>query len=176
MSTNKGEALTFVKPGAGMKDAVLGFRDAFYAAGERVINGSAGLDFYPDFETWLAYLHGIERGEACFVPSHVYFALRGSEIVGVLDIRPKLPAEKATYGHIGYAVRPACRGQGVAMAMTAWGVEELRRQGVSDILAACYDGNEASQHVLEACGFALTGTELEESSGRQVLNFVNTRY
>ncbi len=175
MPTNNSEPLSFVKPDESMKAAALAFRDAFYAAGERVINGSGGLDFYPDFETWLAYLRRVECGEEeGFVPSRVYFAVRGSEIAGVLDIRPTLPPEKATYGHIGYAVRPACRGQGVAAAMTAWGVEALRAQGVSDILAACYDGNGASRHVLERCGFTLAGTELEEGTGKRVLNFVNT--
>ena len=174
MTTNKAGALTFVKPDENMKDVALSFRDAFYAAGERVINGSGGLDFYPDFETWLGYLRRVERGEEeGFVPSRIWFAVQNSEIVGVLDIRPALPPEKATFGHIGYAVRPDSRGQGVAGAMCAWGVAELRRQGVSDILAACYDGNGASRRVLEACGFALAGTELEEQTGKRVLNFIN---
>ncbi len=167
--------LEFLRPWDVPEEAVTAFRDAFFAAGERVINGSGGLDFYPDWATWISYLQRVESGEEeGFVPSRVYFArLAGSEEpAGVLDIRPGLPPEKEYFGHMGYAVRPDCRGQGVASAILDYGVRCLRDSGLQEIAVHCYETNTASQRVLENYGFVLDSQYQDKNDGLNVLKYL----
>lgn len=169
--------LTFVKPVAGMRAEVMVFLNAFFEAGETVVNGSVGLDMMKDYDAWLGYVQRLNTGEEEGLglgPTEVYFARNeGGKIVGVLDLRPGLPAAKYHWGHIGYSVAPEYRGHGYAPEMLSWGVDALRRRGAGDILAATYEDNTASGRVLKKCGFLQTGSYLEPETGRRVINYTN---
>lgn len=172
--------LEFIRPTAGMKRKALDFRDCFYAAGERTINGSGGLDFFEDYESWLDSIQKVECGEdPGIVPSaSIRFAClkdeTSCEIVGILDIRPALPQSKAAFGHLGYATLPAHRRKGIATQMVAWGVEQLRQKGVGDVLASVYADNAASISVLEKCGFLKKGM-FKDESGKEIIQYVNVK-
>ena len=167
------EKLCFLQPSEEQKTDALAFCADFYENGETVINGSGGLDFFPEYETWLAYLRGIESGEEeGFVPSHVWFAAdEKGRLVGIIDIRPRLPAEKMKYGHIGYAVAPTYRRRGYARQMLHWAVDALHKYGVGRIRVAGYEENVASRRLLETSGFKQIGSYSEEASGKTVLEY-----
>ncbi|MDL2293500.1 GNAT family N-acetyltransferase [Ruminococcaceae bacterium OttesenSCG-928-D13] len=168
--------LEFARPERWMRDEVLKFRDAFTAAGEKIINGSGGLDFYPDFETWFSYHQKCQSGEIENTFCSEIWLVRSadsSELVGILDIRPTLTEDKRHYGHLGYAVLPGRRGKGVATAMLAWAVDTLRRAGVTNIYASVYADNGPSIKVLEKSGFLQKGMYKEEDSGKEIVQYVN---
>ncbi len=176
MSDRLGASLVFLRPTPQMAAEVLAFKERFFAAGEQVINGSGGLDFYPDVATWLAYLARVRAGEEeGFVPSDIWFARAGEDgpLVGILDIRPTLPPKKMCFGHMGYAVVPGERNKGVAGAMVAWGVRRLRDAGVDEVLACCYEDNEPSRRTLEKNGFTKYGFTIEEETGKTILQYKN---
>lgn len=163
--------LNFIKPTTAIKDDILSFMDSFYAAGETVVNGCGGLDFYKDFDHWLAYLGRVERGEEeGFVPSRIWFAAdEAGQLVGVVDLRPQLPAAKLAFGHLGYSVAPPFRRQGHATAMARWATGRLVQAGVSPVRACCYEANEPSRKTLEKTGYTLVGSYLEPESDKNVL-------
>ena len=169
--------LEFIRPTPGMKKQAMHFRDGFYAAGEKTINGSGGLDFFPDFETWLTNIQRVESGEEPGIaPSAcIRFAVDADtrELVGILDIRPALPENKLHFGHLGYATLPGRRGSGIATGMVRWGVEQLRAKGVKDILASVYADNGPSIKVLEKCGFLKKGMFKDEDNGKEIIQYVN---
>ncbi len=162
--------LEYVKPDEGLEAEVLRFRDSFYQSGERVINGSGGLDFFGSYSEWLENARAVEAGEReGLVPSRIRLVREvGGPLVGIVDIRPTLPAEKRGYGHIGYAVAPAFRRRGIASAILSWGTGMLRSAGVRQVLACCYEENRASRGVLEKGGFTLAESYTEPESGRTV--------
>ncbi|MDL2218933.1 GNAT family N-acetyltransferase [Ruminococcaceae bacterium OttesenSCG-928-O06] len=169
----KAPTLRFVQPDESLRGEIEAFAQSFYAAGEDTINGSGGLDFFPSFATWLRYLRRVEAGEEeGLVPSVVRFAqAEGGRLLGVVDIRPALPAEKLHFGHVGYATAPPYRGRGVGSAMLAWALAQLRGAGVGDIIACCYADNLPSRRVLEKGGFARRTARTEEETGKRILEY-----
>lgn len=170
------KALVFEKPCPAAKPRVLAFAQAFYSQGEKTINGSAGLDFYPTYEEWLAYLGRVERGEEeGFVPSQVWLARNeAGDMVGILDIRPTLPESKLKFGHIGYAVAPAHRRRGHATHMLRWGTARLQAAGVNPVVACCHAQNIASVRTLERGGYRRTGSYIDPEEDDTVLVFWHT--
>ena len=59
------ENLTLIPPTKANKTAILAFKNEFFQAGERVINGSAFLD-QMDYEEWLENIRR-NRGYVCYV-------------------------------------------------------------------------------------------------------------
>lgn len=168
----EGFTLEFVRPTAQREKEIAAFAQSFYDAGETVINGSGGLDFYDTQAEWLAALHRIETGEdEGFLPSHVYLAQQkeSKKIVGIVDIRPTLPPEKYDWGHIGYAVAPGCRRKGFATQIARWAAAKLREAGAQNVFACCYEENTASLAVLAKAGFVPTGSYIYEGDGKTVL-------
>ena len=154
------------KPTPGDEAAVQAFMDSFAKAGETVVNGSAGLDIDRDYPKWLAYLADIAAGDEGFVPSEVYLAkTEGGAVAGILDVRPRLPKAKESFGHIGYAVAPPCRRRGVAAQMLHFGTELLQNAGVTPVIACCYAENASSVGVLEKGGYRRRGFYTDEGGG-----------
>lgn len=158
------EKVSIEKPGAEDEGVVQAFLDSFIAAGESVVNGSAGLDMDRDYQKWQAYLARIEAGAPdVFLPSLVYIAKTADgQVAGILDIRPGLPQGKEHFGHIGYAVAPPFRRRGVAAQMVAFGTKILEDAGVDPAIACCYADNLASIATLEGCGYKRNGFYTEQ--------------
>lgn len=85
-----------------------------------------------------------------------FWLVAGPHYVGRVSLRRDIdvPSE-AMAGHIAYAVRPGFRGRGFGHRALALGIEELRRQGVGDVLILCEADNGASIKMIEAAGGAL---------------------
>jgi predicted acetyltransferase len=80
----------------------------------------------------------------------------GPDLVGRVSVRHALsPLLLEIGGHVGYAVRPAFRGRGLATAMLRASVHRLAGLGVTEVLVTCDDDNPASAAVIERCGGVL---------------------
>ena len=74
----------------------------------------------------------------------------GEEVVGFLALRHSLTAWLLEEGgHIGYAVRPARRGQGHASRALALAVRRSAELGLDRVLLTCDEDNDASRRTIE---------------------------
>jgi predicted acetyltransferase len=76
------------------------------------------------------------------------------------------PALAASYGHIGYGVRPGERRKGYATAMLRHALEVCRTKGLSEVILGCYKDNIASVRTILKCGGVLTAENNNYSEGR----------
>lgn len=67
-------------------------------------------------------------------------------------------------GHIGYSVRPAARGRGIAKEALKLGLAEAAALDIAPVLVCCAQTNGASRAVIEACGGQLE--DVREDSRR----------
>lgn len=88
------------------------------------------------------------------VPSTAYFFVdRAGRVLGAVDFRHELNDYLLHYaGHIGYGIRPSCRGKGLAPYMLALCLEKAKEHGLARVLVTCSDTNLASAGTIEACG------------------------
>lgn len=111
------------------------------------------------FDAWVEVLLANERGEQVaegFVASTTRWVVEGERIVGLISLRHELNDSLLREGgHIGYAVRPADRGRGVASAALALMLDECRRLGIDPVLVTCDEDNAASRRVIEKAGGVL---------------------
>jgi predicted acetyltransferase len=91
------------------------------------------------------------------------------QIVGRVSIRHELNDFLASYGgHIGYAVRPACRRRGYATALLRHGLTVTRSLGISRALVVCDVGNEASEKAIIRSGGELENVvEMPDGAGKR---------
>ncbi len=83
----------------------------------------------------------------------------GSSVVGRVSLRPQIgTAPDELTGHIAYEVFPAFRRRGFGHRALALGMDELRKQGVGDLLLLCEEDNLASVKIIEAAGGRLEKT------------------
>jgi len=141
------------------------FKDEFFEAQEKVINGSALLDQMA-YEPWLISTTNnrqkttVKRGWAV---SDTFFATTKSDnrIIGIIDIRHSLTndALKNYFGHIGYAVRPSERKKGYATKILKKGLEHAKTLHIEKVMLGCYSDNVASIRTIERCSGKLTETK-----------------
>jgi len=92
-------------------------------------------------------------GEAERVPYSHLWLTDGHEFLGAFSVRYRLSSHlRFRGGHIGYAVRPAKRGQGLATAGLKLILEHARAAGIGRALLTCADTNLASATVIERNG------------------------
>ena len=144
----KGETLSarleLVKPQSEHEAMVRAYRQAFLDAGE-VCNGSSGLEFMEDYETWRTVnAVGANPG---WVKGDTFLALDAQgQMVGILNIRHELNARlEELGGHIGYSIHPALRRRGYATELLGLALAYCRDTlGLKQVLIHCYDDNAAS--------------------------------
>jgi len=109
------------------------------------------------WDTYLRWLAlgsaGLDQGDG-IVPSTFLVAEADGQLVGRCDLRWWLTESLYDFdGHIGYAVRTAWRGRGVATAMLAHCVELARTTlDTPAVLVTCDRGNASSAAVIRRCG------------------------
>ena len=122
---------------------------------EKMIPGA--LDHLEDMgvEAWLerSIAHRIHVPAPLVTETTYLFLDSMQRLAGALSIRHMLnDALLKTGGHIGYGIRPSCRGKGWAPYMLALGLEEAKKMGLERVLITCLDTNLASAATIEACG------------------------
>jgi len=136
--------------------------DARLAHGELQADNFSFLLGWDPQEPWAGYLRrcaehrlgvGVQPG---WVPSTFLGACLGAALVGRISIRHSLNEFLASFGgHIGYCVRPAHRGQGLAGEILRQGLIVARAEGIERVLVTCDEGNLASARVIERNGGVL---------------------
>ena len=83
-----------------------------------------------------------------------YFVIdENSRLVGATSLRHYLTVEGLhTWGHIGYGVRPAERGNGYAVRMLRLMLEQAKEKKIRKVLVGVHEGNIASRRTVEKCG------------------------
>jgi len=86
--------------------------------------------------------------------------------VGRISIRHRLNDYLSIVGgHIGYAVVPSFRRQGLATEMLRQGLIIARSDGVDRVLVTCDDDNEGSFRAVERCGGVFESVVQGEADG-----------
>lgn len=91
-----------------------------------------------------------------YMPQTTYVLVAEGKPVGFGKLRPQLnEALRRHGGHIGYSIRPSCRGQGLGKLLLAELMREARLRGLDQVLLTCDEANAASRGVIESQGGVL---------------------
>jgi predicted acetyltransferase len=112
------------------------------------------------FEEWVDWLGRMERPDEALpegrVASSNRWILRDGRVVGTIAVRHALtPSLLVEGGHIGYAVRPAARGQGIAREALGLALRLAASRGIDPVLVTCDASNIASARTITSCGGVL---------------------
>lgn len=144
-------------PTAAQRVQVEEFKQAFQQAGEDTINGSCGLTAFHataiGFSIWSGFGRAENRNR---VPSFTFLAGDGKQLFGIIDIRLQLTQAHYYSGHIGYSVRPDCRGRGIGTELLRLGLEKARKLGLGRVMLSCQENNLASRKIIETNGGRLS--------------------
>ena len=126
-----------VRPTAAQKEQALQFRQEFFDAGERVINGSELLDQTESYEVWLeAVTANTDPASVnpAWVVTDTFFAVdEAGRIVGIIDLRHTLNDFLKDFGNCGYSVRPSERRKGFATEMLRQLLGTAREAGMTEL-------------------------------------------
>ena len=150
------DRLELVAPKQGHKIAVMGFREEFLKAKER-ISGGAGLEQADNYEDWLGHKYIPHYG---LVDEAVFLAFDSvGNFIGISDIRLGTNGFIQTYaGQIGYSVRPSQRRKGYAPEILRLTLESAPQYGLQKILITCNEPNIASAKIIGKNGGVLEKT------------------
>ena len=109
-----------------------------------------------EFPSWLKRQHEISLGiniPEGKVPQTTYWLYDGDVPAGMCKLRTVLsPALAKRGGHIGYAIAPFARGQGLGKEQLRLVLMEAKKQGLTRALITVRNHNTASIHVALANG------------------------
>lgn len=166
-----------IEPTVRLHRAWLEARDEW---GRGVHQDGAGLrpadevDSAAGFAAWVARLRAEEDVTRPAEPGWVHCTYRwiveGDRPLGAIALRHELNDRLLAHGgHIGYGVRPAERGRGLAR----WAVGEMlpvaRELGIDRVLITCDDDNLASARTIERSGGVLQ--DVTEPEGKPVRRY-----
>src|SRR5438477_470101 len=93
------------------------------------------------------------------VPETVLWGVSGDEFLGRIAFRHTLNDFLRTFGgHVGFAVRPSARGQGVASEMLRRVLASSRARALGRVLLTCDEDNTASRRIIEKHGGIAAGS------------------
>lgn len=151
--------LILVAPHLSWLDETRRYIDAFRSLGMSHIPGLLPDSLLDDPPALIEKVNAFSRGDGLppgWVPSTTWFGVRGSTLVGNINVRHQLvPALENFGGHVGYAVHPDHRKQGHASRMLQLVLPEARNLGLQRLLFTCDDANLASARVIEKNGGTL---------------------
>ena len=160
--------IRLVRPSYELAASYAAMRDAFMAAGEDDWTGKQAIA-HRNVDEYITMVLNWSQGEDLpknWGPADEYWILKDDVVVGDCGIRhPLTPQLEQWGGHIGYAVHPAYRNQGIATFAMREGLRLLADKGVAEALVTCAHDNVASIHVIEKFG----GMRIEDSRRRRYL-------
>ena len=93
------------------------------------------------------------------VPCDYFWIADDGEVVGFIAFRRELNDWLRNYGgHIGYAVRPSRRRQGIARTALDLVLDRARAEGYDRVMFTCDDDNAGSYRTIEGAGGVLQDT------------------
>jgi len=148
--------LRLVRPSIEHKEAALVFKQAFFDAGEKVIDGSELLDHMDSYEEWLSFVTDNTNPQTIrkkSVPTDTYFALDNQDkIVGIIDLRRELNDFFRDFGHSGYSVVPTERRKGYATLMLEIVKRRAVELGLNEIQLSALRSNIPSVRTIQKNG------------------------
>lgn len=160
------EKLVLVTPTRQFSDQIMSFRQELLQSGSSM-DGCGSLRRTENPEDWFREVEALSKEET--LPANrvvstqfLYVRERDDRIVGMIQIRHELNDYLRNYaGHIGYCVRPSERQKGYAKQMLHDCLSYCRKLGLTKVLVACIDSNEASRRTILANGGVYESTVLE---------------
>lgn len=155
-----GLVIALVRPDAGRHsewlDLVAEF-DGAYLDGAGLHDQDVALLADPViFESWIRGLADQELGEDLpegRVPCTNRWIYRDGNLLGTINLRHRLNDRLIhNGGHIGYAVRPSARRQGVAGEALRLMLGQARALRIDPVLVCCHEDNGPSRRLIEAAG------------------------
>ncbi len=140
--------LSFVFPTYEHRNDVLDFYIEFEKNNETCI----GYNNNKDFEKWLCEMHNRKIGKNLpngYVRENFYLCYDNDEMVGVFSLKFELTQFLLNFGgHIGYAVIPSKRNNGLATKILEQGLNIAKTLSFEKILVVCDEDNYASEKVI----------------------------
>lgn len=140
--------LSFILPTYENKNDVL----AFYTEFEKNNETCIGYNDYEDFDKWLCGMYNRKAGTNLpdgHVRENFYLCYDINEMVGVFSLKFELTPFLLNFGgHIGYAVMPSKRNNGLATQMLMQGLDIAKSFNFEKILCVCDEDNCASEKVI----------------------------
>ena len=153
------------RPDVGLHREWLDFMDRYSAEPAHIPGASVDADLGAladpgAFAAWVQRLLDAEGGQGVrdgWVAASARWVVRNGEIVGVIALRHELNDHllHVEGGHIGYAVAPHARRQGVASEALRLALLDAAGMGINPVLVTCDDDNVASAGVIEKAGGVL---------------------
>lgn len=166
--------IRLVEPNSVHKEGIRDFKDAFPVT-KNGIEGTSELAFTTDIAEWISQMEANKDWktiQAGWVPGIQYLAVIEGTVVGMLNLRLSLNDYLLNYsGHIGYSVRPSCRGNGYGSEMLRLALVEAKKSGLTKILVTCADDNSGSVKVIENNHGIMEDKRLDQRNGQ-----LNRRY
>ena len=138
----------FVLPTENNEKDVLDFYKEFEEKGECCI----GFQFHNDYKKWLKQMTNRKEGKNLpegYVKENFYLCYEDNQLVGVFSLKFELTDYLLHYGgHIGYAVRPSRRNNGLATQILKQGLTIAKDNHLKKVLAAVNEDNLASIQVI----------------------------
>lgn len=157
--TAMNKKIKLIVPTIENKEEALRFRQSFFDAGERTIDGSELLGKKESYEEWLSYITDNASAESVrngCVLTDTYFAVDCNDnIVGIIDFRHELNDFFKDFGHSGYSVLPAKRRKGYATEMLRLIVEKAKADGLREIQLSALRSNIPSVKTIKNNGGVL---------------------
>lgn len=151
--------IKLVVPSVEYKDSYINAVIEFQKEKDSKISGYQELsikDLEVDFEGHIKKLlnlsqnYDIPKG---FVPTTVFWIVKGRKFIGRVQIRHVLDEYFFKYGgHIGYNVRPSERRKGYGTKALELGLIEAKKLGIQKVLVTCDNNNLPSKKIIEANG------------------------
>lgn len=137
------------------------------------------FDLTGDFAGWCEQTSARADGRDLrdgWVRSAWQVALLDGDVVGRVSTRFEMTEVLRTVGgHIGFMVRPAYRGRGIAGVLLRHGLDLLAAEGIDQALLTCDDGNRASAAVIERAGGVLQDVHVDEEVRKRRYHVPTTR-
>ena len=155
--------LRLIKPCPELENAYEDFRADWKANHDKIIPAAVcGVWFYY-VKLQFFFPPGVYISVAGLVPATVFFLQdETGRILGAIDIRRQLNDYLLSYGgHIGYGIRPSCRGKGLAAQMLFMALPIAKELGIDRALVTCDKNNPASAKTILRCGGVLEDERLE---------------
>jgi predicted acetyltransferase len=150
------EKIKLIIPTIDNKEEALRFKQSFFDAGEKTIDGSELLDRMESYEEWLSYVTDNANAESLrdgCVLTDTYFSVDcNGNIVGIIDFRYELNDFFKDFGHSGYSVLPAERRKGYATEMLRLIVEKAKAHGLKEIQLSALRSNIPSVKTIKKNG------------------------
>lgn len=153
--------LILMEPNIELKEKAMEYREEYIIYGEEVINGSASLYDFDNYEKWLIKVSELkEKNNSHFgVPTTTYFSIRKSDnkIIGTIQLRHELNEKfKNNGGHIGYGIRPSERKKGYATEQLKLAIEKAKELSIKKLMISCAKDNIGSAKAAINNGGVLT--------------------